>query len=50
MKMSKEQKELEQILLRRIKQIEKSTVCKESQFSQTALALIELWKVTTQAR
>lgn len=50
MKMSKEQKELEQILLRRVKQIEKSTVCKEPQFSQTALALIELWKVTGKSK
>lgn len=49
-KMSKEQKELEQILLRRIKQIEKSTVCKEPQFSQTALALIELWKVAGKSK
>lgn len=49
-KMSKEQKDLEQILLHRIKQIEKSTDCKEPQFSQTALALIELWKVTVRVQ
>ena len=46
-KMSKEQKDLEQILLQRIKQIEKSTACKEPQFSQTAL---ELWKVAGKSR
>lgn len=43
--MTKEQKELEQMLLNHLREM-KNAVCENSDFSQTAFALIELWKHT----
>ncbi len=44
--MTKAQKELEQLLLDHLRDIQKNAVCENSDFSQTAFALIELWKHT----
>jgi len=41
------QKELEQLLLDHLRELQKNAVCENNDFSQTAFALIELWKTTS---
>lgn len=43
--MTEVQKEVEQLLLEHLRETNR-TVCENSDFSQTAFALIELWKTT----
>lgn len=46
MKLTEEQKELEKLLLEHIKQ-ETKAVKERTEIPETALALVELWKVAT---
>lgn len=45
--MTEAQKELEQLLLDHLRGFQKNAVCENNDFSQTAFALIELWKATS---
>lgn len=45
--MTKAQKELEQLLLDYLRELQKNAVCENNDFSQTAFALIELWKTAS---
>lgn len=45
--MTHEQKELEHLLLDHLKEIKENAVCENTDFSQTAFALIELWKTVS---